>query len=407
MISTPEPVRNPAGSVRAAGARQAGAADLVTKGDLQTLLTVKSPCVSLYLSTHRGGSERDSVLWKNLLGEAQERLMARGLRRPEAAALLGPARKLLEDRVFWGGVSDGLAFFLVEGFTAAFRLPLPFPPLAAVADRADVLPLLPLFSGDGRFYLLALSQNRVALLQGTHFGVHGIDVKGLPRSLEEAMRFHDADEPLLFHTHPALGLGRWGAVFHGHGVGVDDVKDDLLRYFQQINRGLHELLREERAPLVLASVEYLWPLYRKANSYPLLLESGVAGNPDRLSPRELHHRAWPLVEPVFQGARRRAAALYEQAAGTGRTTDRLDEVVAAAHKGCVELLFIARDVGRWGAFDAAAGTVAEHDALLPGDEDLANLAAVFTLLHGGTVHAVEPPHAPAGARLPAALLRGV
>ena len=317
MISTPEPVRNPAGSVRAAGARQAGAADLVTKGDLQTLLTVKSPCVSLYLSTHRGGSERDSVLWKNLLGEAQERLMARGLRRPEAAALLGPARKLLEDRVFWGGVSDGLAFFLVEGFTAAFRLPLPFPPLAAVADRAHVLPLLPLFSGDGRFYLLALSQNRVALLQGTHFGVHGIDVKGLPRSLEEAMRFHDADEPLLFHTHPALGLGRWGAVFHGHGVGVDDVKDDLLRYFQQINRGLHELLREERAPLVLASVEYLWPLYRKANSYPLLLESGVAGNPDRLSPRELHHRAWPLVEPVFQGAPPEGGGAVRAGGGNG------------------------------------------------------------------------------------------
>ncbi len=107
MVSTPGPVRNSAGSVRAAGLRQAGAADLITKSDLQTFLTAKPPYISLHLPTHRVGSERDPILWKNLLGEVQERLMARGMRRPTASALLGPARKLLEGRAYWGGVSNG------------------------------------------------------------------------------------------------------------------------------------------------------------------------------------------------------------------------------------------------------------------------------------------------------------
>ena len=40
-------------------------------------------------------------------------------------------------------------------------------------------------------------------------------------------------------------------------MGVDERKDELLRYFQHIDRGLHALLREETAPLVLAGVEYL------------------------------------------------------------------------------------------------------------------------------------------------------
>ena len=322
----------------------AGAADLFTQRELQTLLTApKPPCVSVFAPTHRGGSEQDAILWKNLLGEAQERLTTLGMRRPAAAALLDPARKLLEDHAFWTGVSDGFAFFLAEGFTAAFRLPLSFRPRVVVADRAHIVPLLPLLSGDGRFYVLAVSQNRITLLQGTHWSVHEIDVKGLPKDLEEALRFHDTDEPLVFHTHPALGFGRWGAIFHGHGVGIDDAKDDLLKYFQLIDHGLHALLREEHAPLVLASVEYLWPLYRQANTYPHLLERGVAGNPDHLSSRDLHDRAWPLVEPVFQEARRKAAARYEQAAGTGRTTDRLDELLAAAQNGRVELLFVPRD----------------------------------------------------------------
>jgi hypothetical protein len=380
--------------------------DAFDASDLRALLTQpRPPCVSLFLPTRRGGDERGPRLLKNLLGEAEERLTVRGLRRPTARGLLAPARRLLTDEAFWKRQADGLSLFLADGFVRAYRLPTAFEPLAAVAQQAHVRPLLPLLSGDGRFFVLALSQKRVRLLQGTRNGVEEIDARGLPRNLEEALRFHDRDEPLLFHTHPVLGLGRWGAIFHGHGVGIDDVKDDLLLYFRRIDRGLHDWLRDERAPLVLASVDYLWPLYRKANTYPHLSDGGVAGNPDRLSPRELHDRAWPLVEPLFQEGRRKATVSYERLAGTGRTTDRLEEVIAAADQGRVETLFVAPGQGPWGAFDADSGATAVHEPPLPGDEDLVNRAAVGVLRHGGAVYVVAPDEAPAGARLPTALYR--
>jgi hypothetical protein len=248
-----------------------------------------------------------------------------------------------------------------------------------------------LLSVNGWFYVLALSQNRVRLFQGTPYTIHEVALKNVPRSLAEALRFHDTDEPLLFHTHSAVaGKGRWPAIFHGHGVGIDDFKDDLLRYFQQIDRGLHELFREERTPLVLAAVEYLWPLYRQASTYPHLLEQGIAGNPDRLSAGELQQRASAIVQPYVSEGQKKAAALYTRLAGTGRTSNDLKEIVRAAQEGQLEVLLVTLGKECWGTFDAADGTVTVHEQAEPGDEDLLNLAALHTWLHGGTVYGVGP-----------------
>jgi hypothetical protein len=308
--------------------------DLISKTDLQSLLKpASSPCVSMYLPTQPGGSEQGPIRWKNLLRQAEERLVARGMRWAGATEFLDPLRQAERDDTFWKSQSDGLAAFHAPGLTRFYRLPAAFDETVVVGPGFYVKPLLPLVEEDERFYVLAISRNSIRLFHGTHFSVSEVDTRGMPHSLAEALRFHDTDEPLIFHTHPGLGLGRWGALFHGHGVGIDDRKIDVGLYFQQIDRGLHELLRQERAPLILASVEYLWPLYRAVNTYPHLLAAGIPGSPDRLSPRELHDKAWSLLKPLLEETRSKAVALYAQLAGTGRTSDSLDEVVAATQQG--------------------------------------------------------------------------
>jgi hypothetical protein len=87
------------------------------------------------------------------------------------------------------------------------------------------------------------------------------------------------------------------AMFHGHGVGKDDAKDNILRFFHLLDQGLYALLGKESAPLVLAGVDYLFPIYREANSYPHLMERGIAGNPEGLKGEELHEQGWRIVEP--------------------------------------------------------------------------------------------------------------
>jgi hypothetical protein len=370
--------------------------DLFTREDLNTLLAEHpSPCISLFIPAHHGGSEEDPIRWRKHLTEAEDRLVKSGWRAGEARELLAPARRLLEDIAFWKNQSDGLAAFLAPQFLRLFRLPVAFQDAVVVASRFSIIPLLPVLSGNERFFVLALSQHAVRLLQGTRHSVSEVDLTSVPQNLAEALLTHEAMQPFSFQGRRAgQGAGSWGGIFHGHGVGIDDTKEELLHYFQKIDRGLHPLLKEEKAPLVLATVEYLQPIYRQANTYSQLLEQGVEGNPDRLSSKELHDRAWPLVSPLFETAKQRAAAQFWQLADTDHASCDLERVVAAAYEGRVETLFVALGRQAWGVFDPAAGRVETHPEALFGDVDLLDFAVAHTLKHGRTVYAVEREQVP-------------
>jgi hypothetical protein len=371
--------------------------------------------VSIFMPTHRAGAEtqQDPIRLKNLLGQAEERLLAsdrdrgrRGLRAPEAKALLEPASRLVQDSLFWQRQSDGLAIFISSEIAQHYRLPFEFEDLVVVADRFHMKPLLRLLSGDGRFYVLALSQDQVRLLQGSRYSVGDVELKSVPSSLAEALRFDDPERRLQFHTAsgPTGGKGGRPAMFYGQGAPSQDEKGDILRYFQKLDQGLQELLADEQAPLVLAGVDYLLPLYREANTYPHLVEKGVEGNPENLSAKELHQRAWAIVQPRFLGEREVAAERFRQLAGTEKASDDLVEIVPAAHHGRVETLFVALDLQQWGEYDPATNEVRLRQEFEPGAQDLLDLAAVQALLHGGSIYAVEPAQMPAGASL-AALFR--
>lgn len=256
--------------------------NILNRDDLRTLTRKPTGlCVSIYLPTHQVGREiqQDPLRLKNLLGEAEEHLLASGLCTPDAKELLEPAQRLLQDGLFWQHQSDGLAIFLSREMFRYYRLPLDFDALVVVTDRFHIKPLLPLLSGDGRFYVLALSQNEVRLLQGTRYSVSEVDLEGVPASLTEALRYDDPEKRLQFHTSTRTpgGRGERPATFHGHGTGSNDAKANILRYFHQVDEGLHDLLRDEQAPLVLAGVDYLLPIYKEANTYPHLVDQELRG----------------------------------------------------------------------------------------------------------------------------------
>src|SRR5437764_10073617 len=158
--------------------------DRFTRADFNALLEPRdAPCVSLYRGTRRGGGEADLVRWKDALNEAEQRLTERGVRSPDARALLADARALPTNKQFWNGCSDGLAAFIAGGFMRQYRLPLAVPNRVVVGPRFHVTPLLRWVDGDGRFHVLALSQNAVRVFDGTAHSVQPVAVPNLPANL--------------------------------------------------------------------------------------------------------------------------------------------------------------------------------------------------------------------------------
>lgn len=370
--------------------------DTITMKELKTFLP-RHPGwhVSLFMPTHRTGreTEQDPIRFKNLLREGEERLLAKGLRSPDVREMLKPAKRLLQEPTFWRNQSHGLAVLLTSEEFHFYRLPLPFEELVVISQCFHLKPLFPFFASDGHFYILALSQNQVRLLEGTRHTVDEIDLESMPESMAEALQYERFERQLQSHSDTSSGTGSRSTAFHGHGDG-DRPKGRILRWFRVIDRELPNLLTGKQSPLVLAGVEYLFPLYKQANTYPHLLEEGIAGNPEELTPEELHARAWPLVQPTFMEAREEAVARYSQLVGTGQTTADVREAVLAAHRGRVNVLFVALGIQVWGKFDPSTDTVHLHQDHEPGDEDLLDLTAIQSILNGGTVYAVEPEQVP-------------
>jgi len=361
--------------------------------DLQYLISQgASPCVSIYMPTPVAGPEtqQNPIRLKNLITVAQDRLTDRGMGIRDAEELLGS----LHQQVTAGGLfrerqQPGLAVFVCPGFERIFQLPLRFDELVVTGDRFHVKPLLPLLSGDGHFFVLAISQNEIRLLRGTRDTVTEVELENVSSGLADVLK-SDVTERRVQHRLVGRHIAASSpAIFHGHGGTKEAAQSDLLRYFQKVDTGLKTILREERAPLVLAGVDYMRSAYAQVSEYPGLVEDGLTGNPDMANPAELHQAAWEVVRPHFARVREGAAGRYRELAQTDRASDAVKTIVPAAFHGGVETLFVAVDRQLWGAFDPERNAVEIHTGKGPGDEDLLDFAAIHTLLNGGEVFAGE------------------
>lgn len=383
--------------------------DKITRHDLKPLLEHSADaCVSCFVPMEQAGKEtrQNPIRVKNMFREAVERLTTQGMAASDAESMLKPLQRLLDDSAEWQAQSDGLAIFCSPNLFQTYRLPLRFDELLVVAPRFHLKPLLPMFTSNDQFYILALSQGSIRLLQGTRAHVDEVALPpDMPTSIEEALGYDTAEKQLQFHTNVPIGRGgQQAAQFHGHGTPDEQHRSRLLRYFLEVDRGMQQILAGEQAPLVLAGVEYLLPLYRDRNTYPHLIEEGVMGNPDHLRPEELHAQAWEIVEPYMQQEQQRAVERYHQDSARAQSSDEIRTVVPAAAFGRVDTLFVATGVQTWGSFNPSDSTLQLHPEPLPGDEDLLDFAAVHTLLHSGTVYAVPADRVPGGGPV-AALFR--
>jgi hypothetical protein len=351
--------------------------------------------ISLFLPLQRGGPDalNNPVRLKSLFRQALKQVREGELPAQEAQAWFAKAERQLDHSLFWERPDEGLAVFLAEDMVRCCGLPIAPSEGSFVGRRFMLLPLLEVFHDNHPFYILALSQNDVRLFKANRFSEEELTLENTPLSLAQALAYDTPERQLQFRTSGAPG---GGARIYGNMPDRVDTHENLLHFFRQVNHGVHHLLREERSPLVLAAAEYLFSIYREANTYPYLEAEGVPGSPDRLSPRTLRESAWRVVQPRFQAARKQALEEYWQRNHQGGSSHFLQEVIPAARYGRVASLFVAPNHPVYGRFEEETGRI--HLVEQPGaeDEELINYAVGQTLLHGGDVYTLAPEETPEG-----------
>ena len=377
--------------------------DTLRRSDLRQLVETNGEWhVSIYLPTHRAGSDQqqDPIRLKNLLAQAEKKLLDYGVRRPDVEEMLRPAEDLLVNRDFWQNPSDGRVIFISRDTSRIFRLPTRFEEVVVVGKSFYVQPLLPLLNGNGNFYILALSLNHPRLFQASKDNINEVELKNVPKNMEEALMIEDKEKHLGFQTMTdntvgGTGSGERPAIHYGQGE-ENDKKEKILRYCQEVDNGLSQQMEDESAPMVIAAVDYLIPIFQQSSTYRNLLNEGVVGSPERQDLKELHSSAWKIVEPIFMRNQQEAIDRFNELHGqqNGLATSDLDTAVKAAIGGRVETLLVPLGVQRWGHYDPATDSVKFDAKSTPENEDMLNYAAVQTILNSGNVYAVPEEQFP-------------
>ena len=383
--------------------------DTICLDDIKALIQMDGGAhVSIFMPAHHKGGEdqQDPIRLRNLLRLAEEKLAAKGLRSAEARAMLKPAERLLTDNLFWRQQSDGLALFIRPDMYLYYRVPIVLREEVGVAERFYIKPLVSLLSDCGLFYILAISHDEVRLLQCTAFGSVRIKLEGIPRSMTEALRYETPDNRVQYRVPAPAGGSNFGggtAIQAGAESRPNYHKRDIMQYLEQISKGIGSIMKTEKAPMVLAAVDYIHPMYQTANIYNGLLKEGILGNPDGLSDDALREQAWSVVRPYFEHDKREAVAEFQKSAGTGLTATGVEAVLVAAFHGRIRFLFLAEGVQQWGRFDSDNDQVTIHSEAQAEDSDLIDLAAFQTLRHAGTIFVLKPGEIPGDAPVSAIL----
>ncbi len=366
------------------------------------------PCVSLYLPMEKigGDTRQNPIRFKNLIREAESRLDELGLRHAEVVNLLQPVMEL-DKTDFWENQVQGLVIFISPNLFRYYCLPISFPQLVVVGKNFHIKPLLNLINNDGKFYILALSQKNVKFYSGTRYKLNEVEVENMPHNLAEILLEDEFQKGVQHRI--GIARGATSAAQHPgsvHGQGSPDREkheEDILQFCYAVDGALREKLRGEKAPLILAGVEYLLPIYHQANTYPYLQETGISGNAETLKTEELNHAAWEIIAPLFQQEYEDLMAVYLQLAGeeSSKIANDIKTIIPDAYYQRIDTLFVPIKQHIWGKFDLENSTVELHPEAEPDDEDMLDFAVIHTILNGGKVYTLEPDAMPSGVKVAA------
>lgn len=355
------------------------------------------PCISLYMDRGSPTGPRPAgeelKRFKEALRDAGASFQGTSMPVEEAERLLESNRQPIEEGEAARAGMRGAAVFLSKDYFGYCRLPAPIAERVVVGSEFFVRPLLPSIPATDRFFVLALSQKHVRLFEGSRRGIEERHLQNAPENLHKDLAGLSFERRYEMHTAASPTSNQKGAIFHGPSV---TNKDRLIHFFRDVDRGVATVLKGQEAPLIVAAVEYLFPIYNEANTYPHLLEDVIAGNPDLLSPDALRTASWKMFEKHLADAAAHAFGVYKQHANTPLTSSNLRKIIAAAERGTVRFLFVPATGEQWGSFEPPE-TVHVHEKREPGDDELLNLAAILTLRHGGRVYLVPANEPRAGA----------
>ena len=325
--------------------------DIPTLAEFKALAQIKGEtCVSLYLPTSRLGKNAGTnrTAFKDIAREALSQLKEGGADKNKITVFEERFDRLAgtdhdvqdQDKIrklqrakpdpiesFWHYQANGLAVLATAGMMRTFRLPNSPKPLAEVADRFHLTPLIRAMTSPHDIFVLALAEESVRLVHAfANFPPQRLQVPDLPANAEEATR-----RPSFHVRAPRRRLQN-----------LEGEKVLLHQYVRKVEHAVQGALAGQNAPLVLAAEEPLASMFRSVNTYPKLADEMIEGNPDQITDGELEDAAIPILDRLYSRELKAVIALYDELKPRRATTD-VSYAAHAATAGAIDQLLVDLD----------------------------------------------------------------
>jgi hypothetical protein len=370
-------------------------AELFSVKDLRPLLAIPGPCLSLYLplstAPNQQGLKLDALEWKELIASAKAKAGDQAQQLRDVFKSVENIEELTEGAPAW---AKSVAVLGAEDTLRLVYLHEEVQSRAEFGQSFYVRPLLPELTKASVFYVLALSQKNVRMLRCTLDSSEEVPIgANAIKSYDEYMNAAKPDHVSIKRGTAGMASGSSKGVIGTTTTELERKDEYLKHFFKQIDAGVGETLRGKTDPLVPVGVDYELALYSSLNTYPHMVADGVHGAANGLKAGEMHARAIEAIGGEYERTLDAALADYDHKAGGG-ASNRLKDIVTAAHDGRVVTLIVSDSIEALGTFDEETNQVT---GAREGGEDLINDAVVQTITHAGSVLVTTTKKMPNGA----------
>lgn len=313
----------------------------------ELLAPQESPCVSIYLTTHRTHPDnaQDAKTFKKLVEELAP--FKEQYKKDQAVqAIFSRLDELADDYGFWQYTLEGLAVFATRETFHVYRLKRPVQSLAIVADSFHTKPLIKYLQSADRFHVLVLSLDRAQLYEGNRYKIDKVildEEDEIPSTMIAALDHEMRDLHATLASYRTATGERWDTA-QNHGLNKTDIDNDVEQFFRAIDRAItSEYSQPSGLPLVLATLPEHHHLFRRVSQNPLLFEKGIEINAAALEPDEIRKLAWEVFEPHYTEKLNQLVEDYHHAAAKDLGYDKIQQIVKDAHDGKVSALLLEED----------------------------------------------------------------
>jgi len=274
-------------------------------------------CVTIILNTHRTqpDSEKDRILLKNLLKEAETRLTDECDK--QSFSTIGDKLNALAATIDHRYNLESLVLFVSEHIAEYTRLPIAVQDRVVIGKTFAIRDLIRTMNKEKGYYVLVLSRDKTRLIEAHNDKV-----------VQEMDGNFPIENVFLYPKQRAEAA-------------IASRQTSLIQeFFNVVDKQLIEVIKESSLPVLICTEESNYHQYLKIADRKEIIIGHLNGNRVDQKAHHIIDAAWPIVQQVRNQKNSQRLQELSAAAGTGKLVTDFNDIWRAVNRGRGETLFI-------------------------------------------------------------------